>query len=197
MDKTLDLDELERVAREATPGEWVSFDRDTASNIYSAGNDGSLLAVCHSYSTDVSEKRPNAARRRANAAYIAAFDPPTILALITAARRPALPDREVSDDVLHAMARAYEMSAFGGISLANKSAERRLKAMRAAFAVLSPAQAEREGWVLVPREPTEAMVAAGWEVANLIGPSTLGVITDTNCHDTYRAMLSAAPKVTI
>ena len=45
--------------------------------------------------------------------------------------------------MLHAMARAYEMSAFGGISLANKSAERRLKAMRAAFAAFSPAQAER------------------------------------------------------
>ena len=88
MDKTLDLDELERVAREATQGEWVSFDRDTASNIYSAGNNGSLLAVCHSYTTDVSEKRPNAARRKANATYIATFDPPTILTLIAAARRP-------------------------------------------------------------------------------------------------------------
>lgn len=86
MDKTLDLDELERVAREATPGEWVSFDRDTASNIYSAGNNGSLLAVCHSYTTDISEKRPNAARRKANATYIATFDPPTILTLIAAAR---------------------------------------------------------------------------------------------------------------
>ncbi len=95
MDKTLDLDELERVAREATPGEWVSFDRDTASNIYSAGNNGSLLAVCHSYTTDISEKRPNAARRKANATYIATFDPPTVLTLIAAAR-PAV----VSDDVV-------------------------------------------------------------------------------------------------
>ena len=95
MDKTLDLDELERVAREATPGEWVSFDRDTASNIYSAGNNGSLLAVCHSYTTDISEKRPNAARRKANATYIATFDPPTILTLIAAAR-PAV----VSDEVV-------------------------------------------------------------------------------------------------
>ena len=110
MDKTLDLDELERVAREATPGEWVSFDRDTASNIYSAGNNGSLLAVCHSYTTDISEKRPNAARRKANATYIATFDPPTILTLIAAARPAETRDwSEFEDEISDAISDSMDM----------------------------------------------------------------------------------------
>ena len=42
---------------------------------------------------------------------------------------------------------------------------------------------ERGEWVLVPREPTEAMIAAGWQVVNEIAA----------CIALYRAMLSASP----
>jgi hypothetical protein len=128
-------------------------------------------------------------------AYLTAFPPAVATALITAARRPALPDREaVAREVYNTFSdqEGFVPWVEGGNS--HKQFEARRVANR--ILALSPAHAEREGWVLVPREPTEAMVAAGWEVANLIGPSTLGVITDTNCHDTYRAMLSAAPKET-
>jgi len=179
MDKTLDLDELERVAREATQGEWVSFDRDTASNIYSAGNNGSLLAVCHSYTTDVSEKRPNAARRKANATYIATFDPPTILTLIAAAR-PAV----VSDEVVPAMSDAYDSTLY---LTPLKGRPAYIEAMRAALALLPGGVPD--GWVLVPKEPTEAMVNAVWH------HWLHGMGHSQECmRDALRAMLSASPK---
>jgi len=186
MDKTLDLDELERVAREATPGEWVSFDRDTASNIYSAGNNGSLLAVCHSYTTDVSEKRPNAARRKANATYIATFDPPTILTLIAAAR-PAV----VSDEVVPAVFDEF-----------NRQFRGHVEAMRAALALLPGGVPD--GYMLVPREPTEAMIRSGQGAADDkywlwrgLGERPVGSGLDGMAlyvDAAYRAMLSASPK---
>jgi len=198
MDKTLDLDELERVAREATQGEWVSFDRDTASNIYSAGNNGSLLAVCHSYTTDVSEKRPNAARRKANATYIATFDPPTVLTLIAAAR-PAV----VSDEVVERMEAAYWWER---VKLQDDDLDfppHRFKAMRAALALL-PGGVVPDGYVLVPRELTEAMQKAGQAAADDMlwrwkglgeRPDGTGLDGMTACvSDAYRAMLSASPK---
>ena len=52
---------------------------------------------------------------------------------------------------------------------------------------------QREGWVMVPREPTEAMVAEGWAKANDPGPNALGVITDTECVRIWTAMLSYRP----
>ena len=202
MDKTLDLDELERVAREATPGEWVSFDRDTASNIYSAGNNGSLLAVCHSYTTDISEKRPNAARRKANATYIATFDPPTILTLIAAAR-PAV----VSDEVVEAMARGFLEGLNEGRSLEFDAlqpgdwAELR-SAMRSALALLPGGVPD--GWVLVPREPTREMIKSGQGAADDkywlwrgLGERPVGSGLDGMAlyvDAAYRAMLSASPK---
>ena len=197
MDKTLDLDELERVAREATPGEWVSFDRDTASNIYSAGNNGSLLAVCHSYTTDISEKRPNAARRKANATYIATFDPPTILTLIAAAR-PAV----VSDEVVERMAREYHIGIHGGHEASAIPRHRRVEAMRAALALLPGGVPD--GWVLVPREPTREMIKSGQGAADDkywlwrgLGERPVGSGLDGMAlyvDAAYRAMLSASPK---
>jgi hypothetical protein len=51
------------------------------------------------------------------------------------------------------------------------------------------AQAEREGWVMVPREPTEAMIKAAWaDLGDTYQRST------RNLADAYHAMLSAAPK---
>lgn len=46
-----------------------------------------------------------------------------------------------------------------------------------------------DGWVMVPREPTEAMIKAAWaDLGDTYQRST------RNLADAYRAMLSAAPK---
>lgn len=57
----------------------------------------------------------------------------------------------------------------------------------------TPALPVLEGWKLVPIEPAEGAITAGWQKANEIGPSRVGVITDTTCAAIYRAMLSASP----
>lgn len=48
---------------------------------------------------------------------------------------------------------------------------------------------EREGWVLVPREPTEEMTTAGVEAG-----VRAGYKGNPWCPEAYAAMLSAAPK---
>jgi hypothetical protein len=68
-----------------TPGPWVAFDRATVSNIYTTGNDGSLLAQAHSYDAYISDKRPGRAERLANARLIASA-PELYEALKAAAR---------------------------------------------------------------------------------------------------------------
>ena len=46
-----------------------------------------------------------------------------------------------------------------------------------------------DGWVMVPREPTEAMIKAAWaDLGDTYQRST------RNLADAYHAMLSAAPK---
>jgi hypothetical protein len=59
------------------------------------------------------------------------------------------------------------------------------------LSLLAPPQ---EGWVMVPREPTEAMFTAGWSKANEVAPNALGIVTDSACGEIYRVMLSAAPQ---
>jgi hypothetical protein len=82
------LDELERVARALTyPDDWHTEGRNVCSPA------GFVVAEAHG-----SASAPDELMIRAT--YIAAFDPPTILALITAARRPALPDREAVAKVI-------------------------------------------------------------------------------------------------
>lgn len=120
-----------------------------------------------------------------------------IIALITAARRPALPDREavarvidpsswqVMDSYLAEVKRKHPNS---GYDPDNFKCRGSLTKADAILAMLSPAQAEREGWVMVPREPTEAMILAGaYGRRNGWRESTKA---------TYQGMLSAAPKVT-
>ena len=58
---------------------------------------------------------------------------------------------------------------------------------------LLPQPAVPEGWVMVPREPTDKMLADGWSSANRFGPNDLGIVTDTTCAEVYRAMLAASP----
>lgn len=63
---------------------------------------------------------------------------------------------------------------------------------RVAYAALAAASPSAgEGWVLVPREPTEAMAGAGWRVVRD------GIAINDDCDRTmrhaYRAMIAAAP----
>ena len=59
------------------------------------------------------------------------------------------------------------------------------KAVRWALRNGTAAGAAPEGWVLVPREPTEAMVAAYWDAGEVIAPAT-------TAHMAWTAMLAAA-----
>jgi hypothetical protein len=67
---TLDLDALEAVAKAATPGPWGA----SRSGLKVISADGWLVAEAWN-------------PQSANVAHIAAFDPPTVLALIEQARR--------------------------------------------------------------------------------------------------------------
>lgn len=95
-----------------------------------------------------------------------------LLTLIAAAR-PAV----VSDEVALAVFDEFNRQ-FRGMN--------HVEAMRAALALL-PGGVVPDGYVLVPKEPTEAMVLAG-----AVGQGK-GWRTDSP-RNTYRAMLSASPK---
>lgn len=132
-----------------------------------------------------------------------------LLAVRTAQRDAALSAARqavVSDEVVEAMCEAYEAE-FGRTYLKGRAA--RIAAMRVALALL-PGGVVPEGYVLVPREPTEAMLEAladaidpisaelwdretasvAFNHANKMGRSRALVKADTG----YRAMLSASPK---
>lgn len=127
-------------------------------------------------------------------------------ALITAARRPALPDREA----VELAARIIDPVSFEKVRQGGQLDDAEWRCNRArdkAAHILapSPAQAEREGWVLVPREPTEAMLQPACAKHTPGAPMRLP-------HEQWRgteecpsfakrrriwaSMLSAAPKVT-
>lgn len=204
MDKTLDLDELERVAKRATQARRYRV----GPKVYARGHGVPLLTV--------NDLGPSLGQQDEDATYIATFDPPTILTLIAAAR-PAV----VSDEVVERMCRAHDdedAAMMGEPSLwvirdrgdfDGSDAEwetyrsERLTAMRAALALL-PGGVVPDGYVLVPREPTEAMQKAGQAAADDMlwrwkglgeRPDGTGLDGMTACvSDAYRAMLSASPK---
>lgn len=177
------LDELERVAREATPGPWQVYQH--AMTPFPELHD----VVGATRDDDVAENLPSWI-----ATYIATFDPPTILALITAARRPE-PDREA----VELAARIIDPVSFEKVRQGGKLDDAEWRCNRArdkathilALFALSPAQAERDGWVMVPREPTEEMHEAALDQLGR-NPDR----PDEEIDAVYRAMLSAAPKVT-
>lgn len=188
MDKTLDLDELERVAKRATQARRYRV----GPKVYARGHGVPLLTV--------NDLGPSLGQQDEDATYIATFDPPTILTLIAAAR-PAV----VSDEVVDAMCRAHSAShrqsddwdRFGPRTQAEHKA-----AMRAALALLPGGVPD--GYVLVPREPTEAMVKSGQRAADDkywlwrgLGERPVGSGLDGMAlyvDAAYRAMLSASPK---
>lgn len=141
MDKTLDLDELERVAKRATQARRYRV----GPKVYARGHGVPLLTV--------NDLGPSLGQQDEDATYIATFDPPTILTLIAAAR-PAV----VSDEVVERMCRAHHETRrpahetpAGGLTRWATWAEvcevederdRRLAAMRAALALLPGGEGE-------------------------------------------------------
>ena len=167
MDKTLDLDELERVAKRATQARRYRV----GPKVYARGHGVPLLTV--------NDLGPSLGQQDEDATYIATFDPPTILTLIAAAR-PAV----VSDEVVLAMSDAYDSTLY---LTPLKGRPAYIEAMRAALALLPGGVPD--GWVLVPKEPTEAMVNAVWH------HWLHGMGHSQECmRDALRAMLSASPK---
>jgi len=117
MDKTLDLDELERVAKRATQARRYRV----GPKVYARGHGVPLLTV--------NDLGPSLGQQDEDATYIATFDPPTILTLIAAAR-PAV----VSDEVVERMCRAHDAVRFG--SELSAYVDHQGAAMRAALSLL-------------------------------------------------------------
>ena len=114
------------------------------------------------------------------------------------ARRPALPDREAVELILrdtltvgHGSTDGFAVTFVDGIQEAVEY-----------ICALSPAQAERDDMVLVPREPTEAMLNASWLTTAAATPDERMAMELCDSKAAfklklarrYRAMLSAAPK---
>lgn len=102
--------------------------------------------------------------------------------------------RELVDDVAYKLrVTADNPSAHGGqpglIVVMNEQAGR-LESILAASASQQPAQA---GMVLAPREPTRAMVMAGWDTGYLLGDTRIS----HKPSEVYAAMLAAAPPPTL
>jgi hypothetical protein len=106
MDKTLDLDELERVAREATPGPWQNG-IDDLEGVVAPDNPGLGNVICIPPEPCMYSSREH---WDANATYIATFDPPTTLTLIAAARPAETRDWSVfEDDIADAISDSMDM----------------------------------------------------------------------------------------
>ena len=153
MDKTLDLDEMERWAKR--PGVWH-----------------------HQW-----------------------FTREEILTLIAAAR-PAVVSDEVVERMCAMLDANFRQTKAGWPEFTDYRASC-IAAMRAALALL-PGGVVPDGYVLVPKEPTEAMQRAGQAAADDMlwrwkglgeRPDGTGLDGMTACvSDAYRAMLSASPK---
>lgn len=98
----LDLDALERVAQAATPGPWITHEMDSIFVGNQAdGRTSGLWEIVHMSGGALGDLTDDsAAQHRADAAHIAAFDPPTVLALIEKIRDAAAHDAEVRRQAL-------------------------------------------------------------------------------------------------
>jgi len=119
MDKTLDLDELERVAKRATQARRYRV----GPKVYARGHGVPLLTV--------NDLGPSLGQQDEDATYIATFDPPTILTLIAAARPAETRDwSEIEDEIADAISDSIDMdwSARDGaravVAVLNKGAPR-------------------------------------------------------------------------
>lgn len=65
-----------------------------------------------------------------------------------------------------------------------------MRQARAALSAFHPLVGEKEGWVLVPREPTDDMLQAGFDCIDLRNRSWLETLAIS-----YRAMIEASPSL--
>lgn len=134
---TLDLSALEATARAATPGPWT-----VASEDIWTGEDGAFGIPL--YRTDRGQDRSwgeqlSDAQRDANAAHIAAFDPPTALELIALAKRAEKAEAEVyrqwtAMDLIHRAAELLKTdNGLGQTMIRAQAAEAREAKLRSAL----------------------------------------------------------------
>lgn len=187
MDKTLDLDELERVAKRATQARRYRV----GPKVYARGHGVPLLTV--------NDLGPSLGQQDEDATYIATFDPPTILTLIAAAR-PAV----VSDEVVERMARGflavwYDWHGDPGPWWRALTDDRRAAAMRAALALLPGGVPDREAigsqisdWVdraLATHGRFDSLELADAIITMLSGPAVPDGWSDLEMAEAfYRAM---------
>ena len=123
------------------------------------------------------------AMRNAQERFSALMTPSLFLALITAARRPARPDRE-------AVAKEIRQ-------ILTETCRGEIHAATAGILALITAARRPDGWVMVPRELTEAMEDAGREEVfkDRMGPAPRQP-KHIVANNVWTAMLSAVPKET-
>jgi hypothetical protein len=92
-----DLDELERLAKAATPGPWTRSSGTVNYRVY--GGDRSMVSTCQQVGRH-SRKRMEVAEAegRANAAYIAACSPEVVAALVRCVQTADDVDRSISGE---------------------------------------------------------------------------------------------------
>lgn len=81
---TIDLDQLESVAKAATPGPWVRHPEDVYSDV------GAHVAFCPTVCSSAPERCISEEQAESNAAYIAAANPAAVLELIEELRTARL-----------------------------------------------------------------------------------------------------------
>ena len=119
----VDLDEIERLAKAATPdGPWKQGERDTHRVIDAHG-----FIVAEALSRPAMDGRSQKQRASDQAAYLAALDPATVLALVALARRA-----QEAEDHVAALLDGLDQNGEGDVcGLSLEEWERRTKAARA------------------------------------------------------------------
>lgn len=69
-------------------------------------------------------------------------------------------------------------------------------AFRTSGHIAAVTELKRQGYVIVPKEPTEDMLTAGEALDRAAAPGSGHSTQYADCEDHYGAMLAAAPKVT-
>ena len=189
-------DELERLGKEATPGEWSCVDNSWEfSTIYDPN--GSVLASVpiHSLTTEETQDQYEPIKE-ANAALIVALrnNLPTILSALR--EREEVEPVELRRGFLDAEPTDAMIDAGLEFNHRHNSAENMIASFKAMLAqaeidgLIYASPVQREGMVWVPREPTEEMLRAGRIDLGCRRDCNLGV---TRAGQVYAAMLSAAP----
>ncbi len=98
------------------------------------------------------------------------------------------------DEGAYAILKCYRYGSDDGLKKQLYTADQMRAYLLADRASRSQAEAAREGWVTVPREPTEAMQKAA-ELAYRMWSDAEVAYSEFKHSDSYRAMIAAAPLV--